>query len=233
MPVADPVRAFYNELDAFPPLGAGNVGRLVLDTERTLLYSLGDENSNFPFQLVAIIIYGHEDYAIRYYRSVLPRNCGKFSEDSLKLKHFRLGRRVRDRSREDVFMAYFEGLRRIHGDVLRAYQLNEVRHRIDDDNLPHLIWIDVMRVILSRMNNLLRSPATPEDMLRVSQRIEKMYPYDHHGCWVCGGARRRWWRYRLFKRLVYHYPSLPKNGLRLLRDDIAYLVRFPYRSMMV
>ena len=227
----DPVRYFYDEIDAFPPLGAGNVARLTLDTERTLLYSLGDGQSNYPFSHVAVIIYGHDDYSVRFFRSRLPR--GQLVDDdgatTLKERHFHHGTRVRDRDREREFMRYFAQLKLAHDDVLRAYQLNALPHR-SDAYLPHLLWLDVMRVVLARMSTLMRSPA-PEDVLKVAQRVEAMYPYAYgRRCGACRAARRWWWRWRLLPRLRYHYPSLPRKHLRLLRDDIAYLVRFPYRA---
>ena len=228
----DPVCYFYEENDAFPPLGAGNVARLTLDADRTLIYSMGDEHSNFPFQHVAIIIYGHNDFGVRYFRSNICRRRGDEAYESLKEQHFHAGTRVRDRDREEEYRKYFEKLYMAHGDVLRAYQLNALPHR-SDCYLPHLIWLDVMRVLLARVHALLSGSPSPEDVLRLAQCVEAMYPYDYMGCGCSRRVRQWWWRWRLLPRLRYHYPSLPRNELRLLRDDLAYLVRFPYRQGVV
>ena len=229
-PPFDPVKLFYDEVEAFPPLGEGCVGRRMLDTDRMLVYSLGDENSQYPFCHVVVLLYGLEEFAVRFYRSTLRSAAAQLTNlVTVKEQHYHVGRRARDSGEEQRYYRVLTELRQRHGgDLLRAYQLRAlVAPTADSPNaLAYLVWTDVLDVLMRRMAQLLRSPA-PEDLIKFARHMELRYGYDNTGC--CSAAlRRRWWRWRLVHRLVHHYPSLPRASLKLLADDIAYLVRYPY-----
>ena len=169
---------------------------------------------------------------VRYTRAASPRTVRYFT-----------GTRVRRPAREHVLERTLAALHRRHeGDALRWFQRRRRRLATTTDDtawlataaapldpvggLAHHIWLDVLRECTDRVRRAVVDGNVVE-LLRISHRMERLYP--------CGRSRfscvRRWaqwwWRYRLAARLQYRYPLLTRRAARLLADDVVYVTRSP------
>jgi hypothetical protein len=187
--------------------------RLVREGPLFLLYALGDEESEFPFQHVKIF---PRTQTIQWFVSYLPGLCSPTI--ALKVQHRRYGVAQRSYWREIIAETKLKLLhQQFDGDFFRTYQRCRMAHRPTphSEDVMVLLWIDVMRhdyTLLSR-----RLPLSEESIQSVVFRLHQRYPYPHVGRAL---ALRQWWfRKRLLGRLCYHNPVLQRGYVKKERSS--------------
>ena len=169
---------------------------------------------------------------VRYTRAASPRTVRYFT-----------GTRVRRPVREHVLERTLAALHRRHeGDALRWFQrcrrsgtsVHETLLASHHPFLPsstvaslaHHIWLDVLRECTDRVRRAVVDGNVVE-LLRISHRMERLYPCVRSRFSCVRRWAQWWWQYRLAARLRYRYPLLTRRAARLLADDVVYVTRSP------